>query len=65
MRNKEDVLKIDYLLKDDISKRENDDRGRKLRKIKLTVIEGVLMNENQNETKDIFLIYLVLKFIAL
>ena len=44
------------LLKDEMSENENAGRGRNWRKIELTVIEGVLMNENYNETKDIFLI---------
>ena len=35
---------------------QNADRGRKLQKNELIVIEGVLIDENQNETKDIFLI---------
>ena len=56
MRFKEDILKIDCLLKDEILERENVERGKKLKKTKLTVIEGVLIHENQNETKDIFLI---------
>ena len=46
MRYKKDVSMVDCLLKGEISERENAHRGRKLQKTKLTMIEGVLMNEN-------------------
>ena len=38
---------------------QNADRGRKLYKTELIVIEGILIDENQSEAKDIFLILLL------
>ena len=55
MRCEGDVLKIDCFLKDEISERENIDRGRNQRRSS-SMSKGVLMNENYNESKDIFLI---------
>ena len=51
-----------------MSKRENSirqkfsNRGRNWRQTEFTLTEGVLMDENQNETKDIFLIIFLFKF---